>query len=338
MKSIITAFLIFKILVQGYGQVYFVDVVNGVDANDGTKSNPFKSLSRAIDKANLLTASGDITIKVMPGTYVLEDKIVINPVRIFGDSNRFTVEAYFNPDDEMWSPEKMPVILSVASHNSHTLFDHSVGFLIASERVTINGLKFLGNANQAISYYYPIVKEDTTLADLAVTQCVFIGDKESSFIQGGVWAHGPNNVIDHCVFYECRNAVLFFDNVEGFQITNSIISKSYESAFWWTPKDVDFEFRNNILVHNENVIVSSRAKKPTYSSPLKNSIISDNKSFVGYWSREDSKVMPAEAPVIKLENVVQNIYTEIQENFGTKWDRGHLHVKGNTAKAGIFTK
>ena len=337
--ALLFALISFTVLLSGRGQVYFVDKKNGRDTNDGSASHPLKSLNKALELANQLTGQGSVTVKVMPGTYVLEDKLVVNPVRRFADTSRFTIEAYVNPDDKNWSPEKMPLITSMSENNSETLFSHSVGFLVASEKVTIRGIKFLGNVNQSVSYYYPIVKEDSTLADLEVTQCMFIGDKETSIIQGGIWAHGPKNVIDHCVFYECRNAVLLFDNVRGFRVTNSIISKAYESAFWWTPKDVEFEFQNNILIENENIIVSSRTKNPVYSSPIKNSTISNNKGFVGYWSREEGSVLPNQAPKIRLENVKREANIRLQENFGTSWNREHLHAKdknGDLIKVGIF--
>lgn len=342
MKStIITLLLSLFILANGACQEYFVDAVKGKDENEGSINSPLKSIPKAFELANGLTGTGNITIKIMPGTYVLEDKVVINPVRRFNDTTMFTIEAYVNPDEEAWTPEKMPVILSIAGNNSTTLFDHSVGFLVASENVHVNGLKFLGNSNQAVSYYYPLTKEDSTLAKLKVTQCVFIGDKESSRIQGGIWAHGPMNVIDHCVFYECRNAVLFFDNVEGFEISNTIIARSYESAFWWTPKNVDFCFNNNVIVDNSNVIVSSRESNPKYTSPLRNSIFENNDGLVGFWSRDEGAVVPIESPEIVLENVREESDISIQENYGTKFEKDHLHFhsrKGRSLSAGIFRK
>jgi hypothetical protein len=323
-------------------QDYFIDHHNGSDTNIGTQLRPFKTFEKAIQKANALTGSGNIRLKVMPGTYVLHDKLIINPIRVLNDTTRYIIEAFHNPDDEDWKPEKMPVILSISENNSETLFNHSVGLLVASKNVTIRGLKFLGNANQAINYYYPIVKEDSTLASLEVTQCIFIGNKEASIIQGGIWAHGQSNVVNRCVFYECRNAILFFDNVNGFKITNTIVTKSYESAFWWTPNDVPFEFDNNIIIDNANVIVSSRNENPKYSSVLKNSIITNNEGFVGYWSRKEGKVVANKNPgiVISDQEIKVSDYS-LLENYDAKLSKLHLHVKngtGNLLSAGIFKK
>ena len=323
----------------GLSQTLFVDSVNGADSNDGSKKDPFRSLSAAVETANKFTGSGSIVIKVLPGTYVLQDKVVINPIKLLGDTARFRIEALHNPDHDGWNHEKMPVIVSVSSNNSKTLFNHAVGFLIASNNVTIEGLKFLGNPNPAVAYYYPITKEDSTLADLEVTQCMFIGDKEASQIQGAIWAHGPNNRAEHNVFFECRNAMLFFDNVQGFSITHNIIARSYESAFWWTPKDVPFEFADNVIINNENVIVTSRSPDAAYTSPLRSSVIANNQGFVGYWSREEKGVLPNPSPEIETIDVVKKGSFEIEENLDTVLKNSHLHLKPEAnqgLKAGIF--
>ncbi len=319
-------------------QNVYVDALHGKDSNVGSKEEPFQSLAKAVHFANTQTGNGNLSIKLNPGLYLLESRIDINPVRVLHDTARYIIEASVMPDDEAWEPTKMPVIQSISANNSTTQFPHATGILVAASHVSIRGLKFLGNAQPEVNYYYPISKEDMRLADLEVSQCVFVGDKEAAKIQGGVWAHGPNNTISHCVFYGCRNGVLFFNNVEGFTIEHSIIYGAYESAFWFGPEDYDFNFSNNIIAHNACFLVGPPDLK--YSSPFSNSIISDNQTFVGFWSRANQAVKSLDKPNISLVQVQNSATIELEENYGVKLAPKHLHLSqnadGQALKAGIF--
>ena len=90
---------------------------------------PFKTLTKAVQTANELTGKGSINIKLFPGMYILYDKVSINPVRILGDTEKFTIEALIMPDDSNWAPEKIPVIQSISDNNSITQIPHAVGLL-----------------------------------------------------------------------------------------------------------------------------------------------------------------------------------------------------------------
>ena len=320
-------------------QIFYVDAQRGDDSHPGIAEAPFQSIHKAVTVANGLTGKGSITIKIMPGLYILKDKVAINPVRVLDDTSRFIIEADVMPDDAAWSPEKMPVIQSVSGNNSTTFFPHSTGLLVSSVNVTIRGLKFLGNANPSVDYYYPVSKEDQALKDLEVSQCYFIGNKEAAKIQGAVWAHGPGNTIAHCIFYQCRNAVLFFNNVDGFTIKNSIVSGAYESAFWFGPGDIKFDFTNNIIANNNNFLVG-RSADLKFSSAFSNSVIANNNGFVGYWSREKKAIMPIVKPNIVEKRITKSGSTVLIENNAVKPDKRHLHLnkgsEGNKLGAGIF--
>ncbi|MEL7530655.1 MAG: right-handed parallel beta-helix repeat-containing protein [Bacteroidota bacterium] len=336
--SLLTSLLLLLSFSFLAAQNVYVDATNGSDLDAGSEEAPFQSLAKAIQFANALTGSGSIRIKLNPGLYTLKGRLDINPVRILSDSLRYIIEASILPDDKDWTPAKMPVIQSISTNNSSTQFPHATAFLVASSHVSIRGLKFLGNAQPEVNYYYPISKEDMSLEDLEVSQCVFIGDKEAAKIQGGVWAHGPQNTISHCVFYGCRNGVLFFNNVEGFTIEHTIIYGAYESAFWFGPEDYDFTFTNNIIAHNACFLVGPQELK--YSSPFANSIISDNQAFVAYWSREDQGVKSLAKPNISLVEVQKTANIELLENNAVKLAPNHLHLRedseGKALKAGIF--
>ncbi|MCG8321131.1 MAG: right-handed parallel beta-helix repeat-containing protein [Cytophagales bacterium] len=341
-KKLFLFFIVLGLLVNCLNaQIFYVDVLNGNDINPGLAEAPFQSISKAVTVANRLTGKGSITIRVMPGIYTLEDKVAINPVRILDDTSRFIIEAGIMPDDDLWSPEKMPVIQSISGNNSTTFFPHSTGFLVSSINVTISGLKFLGNANPLVDYYYPIAKEDQTLKDLEVSQCYFIGNKEAAKIQGAVWAHGPGNTISHCIFYQCRNAVLFFNNVDGFTIKNSIVTGAYESAFWFGPDDFKFNFTNNVIANNNNFLVG-RSAELKFSSAFSNSVIANNNGFAGYWSREKKAIIPIAKPNIVEKKIIKSGAINLIVNNAVKLDKKHLHLtedsKGYRLAAGIFKK
>lgn len=318
-----------------HAQTIYVDAVSGRDSGAGALDAPFKSLEHAVNHANAFTGTGEIIIKLQPGIYLLEDKIDVNPVRIMSDTTRFIIQAAVLPSDSSWIPSKMPVIQSFSVNNSDTQFPHSTGLLIASNHVSVQGIKFLGNTNPEVNYYYPITKENPQLEDLIVSECYFIGDKEGAKIQGGVWAHGPKNKISHCIFYRCRNGVLFFNNVEGFFIEHTIIYGSYESAFWIGGGNPSFTFTNNVIVHNANFLVGPENFK--YSSPFSNSVI-NNDGFTKFWNSEGLVDLPD--PDIRLENVIQTGETNLQLNSGVELDKFHLHLtkesEGVELKAGIF--
>ncbi|MEL6560487.1 MAG: right-handed parallel beta-helix repeat-containing protein [Bacteroidota bacterium] len=335
-KSLILLFSVQFLLMFGlHAQTIYVDADAGRESGTGTLEAPFQSLEQAIEHANKFTDSGEIIIKLQPGIYLLKDKVAINPVRIMSDTLRYIIQAAVMPNDTAWIPSKMPVIQSISENNSNTQFPHSTGLLIASNHVTIKGLKFLGNPNPQVNYYYPISKENSNLEDLVISECYFIGDKETAKIQGGVWAHGPKNKISHCIFYGCRNGVLFFNNVEGFTIEHTIIYGSYESAFWFGGEDPSFTFTNNVIVNNANFLIGPENLK--YTSPFSNSVII-NKGFVKNWNREGVVDIPN--PNIKMDNIIQNGVSNLQLNNDVALNKYHLHLtkesKGVELKAGIF--
>jgi len=228
-------------------QDFYVNPLSGNNENKGTINEPFKTLEKAVQRANELTGNGAINIKLFPGMYILTDKVSINPVRILGDSDKYTIEAFIMPDDSSWTPEQMPVIQSISDNNSITQMPHAVGFLVSSDNVIIRGLKFIGNPNPSVTRYYPITRENSALKSLEVSQCYFIAEKNSTPIQGGIWAHGPETNINHCIFYNCRNGVLLLGGVKNCSITNSLIFGAYQSAIWVGEEDPDFVFSNNII-------------------------------------------------------------------------------------------
>jgi hypothetical protein len=245
----LTAILVLVANWQLSAQTIFVDPLKGQDTQTGTATAPLATLDKAVAMAAAFTGKEPVTIKLFPGLYSLAQKLTIQLPAAAGKMVGYSIEAVTLPDDTNWLPSKMPVIQSVSGNNSDVQFPHSVGLLVAADNVKFRGLKFTGNANPAVTYYYPITKEDSLLTGLEVSQCYFAGDRYAAPIQGGIWAHGPNSSVDHCVFYNCKNALLFFKAVQHFSVTNTVIYGSYEAAMWVWLLDGQFVFRNNLIAN-----------------------------------------------------------------------------------------
>ena len=263
-----------------FGQTIYVDAVKGNDNAKGTATTPFFSLEKAVTTANEFTGDEPVTIKLAPGLYVLQHKLTIKTGDKNDDVQKFTIEALTMPDDADWEPAKTPVIQSVSANNSNVQFTHCVGFLVAKNNVSFKGLKFVGNASPDVAYYYPITRENVNLNGLEVSQCYFIGERNSTRLQSGLWTHGAGIHVDHCIFYNCRNAMVLIKSIKDFSLTNSIIDGAYESAIWFGPSDAPFVFKNNIITHCNFFWVRPDNTQPAYT--FSNSLITDNGSYMGF--------------------------------------------------------
>ncbi|WP_461137086.1 right-handed parallel beta-helix repeat-containing protein, partial [Spirosoma lituiforme] len=268
-----------------WAQVIYVDALKGDDQATGSVSQPVASLHKAVQLSYRLSGEGDITIKLAPGLYVLSQLIKIQPSQR-ADTTRFTLEALVMPDDPAWKPASMPVIQSISANNLKTYFEHCAGLEILRNRVSIRGVKFVGNANPSVEYYYPIERDSANLKDLTVSQCLFIGERNWAPIQGAVYMEGANTVqVDHCIFYHCKNALLLFYSAKGFSLTHSIIDGAYESAIWYGYKkeaDAPFVFRNNIITGSDYFFLSSKSENhPLFT--FSNSVITGNVHYMGVY-------------------------------------------------------
>lgn len=279
-KTIFTYSILFILFCQKIiAQDFYINSSTGNDENNGTIEKPFKTISKAVHTANELTGKGSINIKLSPGIYLLQDKVPINPVRILDKSDRYIIEALIMPDDSSWTPKQMPIIQSISDNNSTTQMPHAVGLLVSTDNVTIRGLKFIGNPNPSVSRYYPITRENSALKSLEVSQCYFIAEKNSIPIQGGIWAHGQETNVDHCIFYNCRNGVLLLGGVKNCSITNSIILGAYQSAIWVGVEDPGFVFNNNIISQCEYFWVKLAFNNATYK--FNDCVITGNNHYTG---------------------------------------------------------
>jgi Right handed beta helix region len=324
---------------RSVGDEIHVDPTKGSDENNGTAQAPLATLAQAVRSANELRGAGPITIKLFPGIYVLADKVALQPARKATPDAPYSIEAAIMPDTPNWSPDKMPVIESVSADNSTEQFPHSVGLLVASNDVTIRGLKFIGNPHPGVVFYYPITKENETLGGLKVSQCFFISEKNAVPIQGGVWVHGPGTAIDHCVFYNCRNAILLFKNVDGFSVTHTLIYGANESAVWMGPIDSNFVFKNNVVTRCAYFWVRPEGSQPAYA--FSDCLITENDAYTGYYTKTGLVAVGAEGDRnFKETNVSKSGHVILVERTDEHLPPRYLNLApesaGHELGAGIF--
>jgi len=284
MKKIILFAVILYMTIPGrlWSQVLYVDAVKGSDEAPGTLSAPLASLEKAADLADGFTRQAPVIIKIAPGLYKLTRTVKITSPAGRQAPEAYTLEAMVMPGDTNWRPNVMPVIQSVSANNTYKDFDHCAGIEVFRNKVCIRGLKFVGNANPGADYYYPIERDSAGLQDLEISQCYFIGDKNSAPIQGALYTQGAGIHVDHCIFFGCKHDLLLFEGIRSFSLTHSILYGSYGAAVWFgTQKDPDQPF-----TFNDNIIAACNyfwALATTSAHPLcrfTNSLIAGNEHYL----------------------------------------------------------
>jgi hypothetical protein len=346
MKKSIILIVIFLFGLQTalHAQTLYVNSATGSDDAAGTPGHPLKSLDKAVLAAKEFSGTTHITIKIEPGIYVLTDKLKIESRPGQADTAMFSLEAAVMPDDTVWKQSSMPVIESVSGDNNNNEFGHCTGFDIVRNNVSFKGLKFLGNANPGIWYYYPIERDSVKLKNVVVSQCYFIGEKDSAPIQGALYMDGGDGVhVDHCVFYGCKNAVLLFYSARNFSLTHSVIYGCYEAGVWYgveTEPAATFDFDSNIFSHCKYFWASAGdGDHPLYR--FKHSLISGNTNYVGI--HHDGRLSPLRGKDTHTESSIRRageviLVHTIAEGTTPRNDlQLGPHSAGLDIDAGIFT-
>ena len=353
-KSMLMAGIVFGVLVLALsvpvtiGETLYVDGVSGNDGNPGTEEKPLLTIGKAAIIVNSKTEAGPTTIKVAPGVYNLSKAVVFENNRPYTKEKRLTIEATILPDDPNWKPALMPVVLSTEVPQQWEKTKAQVeasGLKIEISHVTIRGLKFLGNPVSPI-FYYPVFREGKNLEDLVVTQCLFIMDRNALSSNVAIIANGHGLVVDHCIFYNCRNPIVFWNADGGTSRNNAmrycIVDGAYTSGVWVCQTAEDFEFHNNIITRSKYAWMRSSSNQRKYC--LHNCIITDNESYSGEcgsgWKLKTTGpgIVYNEKDVIKTGKVV----LEMGNGIDLPVPRNFLHVKpgtlGSKLGAGLFKK
>lgn len=343
-------------VVEGQISDLFVNANSGNDHSIGSKEQPLKTLNEAAERVNHANGKGAITIYLSEGIYGLDATVTFHPVNWhFSKDERLTISATVLPDDAGWDPGMMPVIVSTMPldfkpyGNQDPLGGASYGIQIETNYVTIQGLRILGTPvherpqEGMVRRNYPIVREGRNLDDLRITQCQFVGDKVTIPNHLAILASGQGIVVDHCVFYHCKDAIVFWFSdrpAEHCEVHHNLFIGNYGAAVWsWTAAE-DFKFYNNVVANTNVFWVLNKDEKVSFS--LSNSIVIGYNELVnkgggafGFGEKGNpDRLKFGEDVVIKKEGTLQ-----IEED-PTK--RNYLHLIPGTMGAdlgvGLFTK
>ena len=335
-------------LTSVFAETLVLDSRKGIDTNPGTALMPIKTFKEAAKRINNSIESGPTVIKVAPGIHILDETVLFYNDRAYTEHDRLIIEAEILPDDPRWKPELMPIILSIGLPQEWRKSDEPIdytGFKIEINHVTIRGLKFLGNPIPEI-WYYPIFREGKDLNDLVVTQCLFTMDSYAVTSNVCILANGHGLVVDHCIFYNCRNPVVFWRAESGTSHGNTmrhcIVDGAYTSAVWVCDTGEDFEFHHNIITHSRYAWIRDEDNKRTYR--LHDCIITENEYNSGQcganWKLDPTgpDITFEEENVTKSGKVIMETIDGIDADIPTRY----LHVVpdslGSGLDAGLFKK
>jgi hypothetical protein len=303
-----------------------------------------RTIRKAVEIAEDFSGDEPVTIKLGPGLYLLDACLSLKTRNIGNDAAKYTIEAMVMPDDKDWKPWLMPVIQSISINNDKQYFDHCAGILADRANVCIRGLKFTGNANPAVEYYYPVEKDTTTLNSIEISQCYFVGDRYGAVVQGAAYVEGPGIHVDHCIFYGCKNAVLAFQNLSDFSMTHSIIYGAYECAVWYGEishkgPEKPFTFSDNVVTHCRYFWAATQAHDHSYYQ-FNRSIICDNENYVGMQDGRGGVMPLTESETYKENNINKTGNIKLVEVKTDGFPIDYLNLApgsdGTNLEAGLF--
>jgi hypothetical protein len=327
-----------------HGQTITINSRTGNDANNGSADHPLRTLQAGIEKVNHYSGNGPLTVQLEPGLYPLNANLTIAFNKNFTAENRLTIEAAIMPDDSLWSQETMPTIISTSVPQDFGGDTCTFIFNVEADHVTIRGLKFLGNPSINTKHFC-IYRTGDTLTDLKVSQCMFLGDQDALPVQVGVLSNGHHAEIDHCVFSNCRWAVILFyaENwsvpIKGGSIHHCIMTDCYGGALWTSLVGSDLKFYNNIVGGCNYFWIKNYNNTAEYT--IENCIVTGNNVYNGEWRKDDGLGKGNydfhEKNILKRGAIT---LVKWNERFQSAVDRNFLHAsKGSSGydlHAGIF--
>ncbi len=324
---------------HSFSQAIYVNPMQGDDLAIGNIESPLKSIEAALTKVESYTNIEKIILN--PGVYYLDKTVEISIINRFSKQKRFIIEGLLNPDDNDWKPELMPVIINSATPQTNFGFIvSSIAFNIGMSHVTVRGLKFTGRPSPEMPSY-PIARQDVKFTDLEVSQCLFVGDNDASYIQAAVISTGSESIIDHCVFYNCANAAVFLwseqEKKTGNIFRHNIIFGCSSAGVWTTEPDETFSFDFNIVSNCKFAFVKNLGNPKIYH--LQNSFILDCENIEGTF--QNGAIEKTTNGIIET-NIVKTGTLDLVKIVPGKYevDKKYLHPKintiGNGFDAGLF--
>jgi hypothetical protein len=322
---------------------YHINAKTGNDANPGNKLQPLKTIAEAARRINANTAKAATTIILEEGVYPLTETVLFNNNK-FTAEDRLTIRAEILPGDANWNPQRMPIITTVIpTISTPNDGEEARGLEIEVSHVTIEGLRFTGSTvyyyidGKQNRRYYPIWRDGKNLDDLLVTQCLFAGNVDVLPIRVAVIANGHGLVLDHCVFYNCQNAVVFWDAEGGTSHHNAmryclVYESGYSGVWTTTSTGDDFEFHHNIIANSHTAWI--RDNNSTHHYQIHDCILTNDTSVTG-----NGGGSAINGDFLKMENVQLTGTVEVEKDQSKK---NYLQLKqgsfGSALKAGLFPR
>jgi hypothetical protein len=319
----------------------YVNAKTGSDKNTGSKSQPLKTLGEAANRINANTEKKAATIILSEGVYALIETVLFNNNK-FSAESRLTIRAEILPNDANWNPQRMPVITTIIPATpTPGDGEEARGLEIESSHVTIQGLRFTGSQDyyyidgKQNRRYYPIWRDGKNLEDLVVTQCLFAGNVDVLPIRVAVIANGHGLVLDHCVFYNCQNPVVFWNALDGTSYRNAmrycLVYEANYSGVWTTDQTGDdFEFHHNVIANSRTAWI--RDNNSTHHYKIHDCILANNMKTTG--NSGDNAI---NNDFLKMDNVQLSGIVEIEKD---QSKNNYLQLKegspGSKLQAGLF--
>ncbi|WP_293313358.1 hypothetical protein [Pedobacter sp. UBA5917] len=326
----------------------YVNPQTGNDANSGIKAQPLKTLFEAAKRVNLNKEPGTTTIILSKGVHLLTQTVVFTNNK-YTLENRLVVRADIMPDDTDWTPQKMPVVVTAVPLVAGVGGEEAKGIQPEVNHVTIEGLRFTGSPDYAyidgnnLRRSYPIWRDGKSLDDLLVTQCLFAGNVDVLPLHVGVIANGYGLVIDHCVFFNCKNPVVFWKNDGGMgslsAMRYSMVYGCYFSGVWTTQSTNGdgFDFHHNIIANSSTVWIREKGSTRRYKAS--DCLFADYTNLAGYGSGPLSGSDATATDFLELKNVQTTGTVNIEKD---QAKRNYLQLAegsmGSDIKAGLFKK
>jgi len=342
LNQIAVAMMMISSLMASAEELY-VNAKTGNDRNTGSQSRPLKTIGEAANRINANTAKEATAIILSEGVYALTETVLFNNNK-FSMKNRLTIRAELLPDDSNWNPQRMPIITAIiAAAPTPGDGEEARGLEIEASHVTIEGLRFTGSPvyyyidDKQNRRYYPIWRDGKNLDDLVVTQCLFAGNVDVLPIRVAVIANGHGLVLDHCVFYNCQNPVVFWGALEGTSYRNAmryclVYEANYSGVWTTTQTGDDFEFHHNIIANSGAAWI--RDSDSTHRYQIHDCILTNSRKTTG--NASDSAI---NSDFLKMENVQLSGLVEIEKD---QSKNNYLQLKegsfGSKLQAGLFKK
>jgi hypothetical protein len=341
--------LIFAVTaLDSFAEQFYVNPLVGNDLNSGEKSQPLKTILEAATRINSNQEKGTSTIVLSVGTHLLTETVLFSNNK-YTIKDRLIIRAEIMPDDEGWTPQQMPVIVTAVPLVPGFGGMEGRGIQPEVSHVTIEGLRFTGSPDY--SYMdednsrrsYPIWRDGKQLDDLVVTQCLFAGNIDVLPLHVGVIAKGYGLIIDHCVFFNCKNPVVFWKSEgqagSGNAMRYCLVYGGYFSGVWTTDgtNGDTFEFHHNIIANSSTVWVREKGSTKQYKAF--DCIFSDYNHLAGYGSGPLRGNNPTSSDFLTMERVILSGEILIEKD---QSKANYLQLKagsfGSDLGAGLFKR